>query len=85
MTTWEQRLAESERRQKAENILYALKSYFEAKSGLEKAYSDFLGSSPGYFLSSQQDEVETSAVEALDALEALIDERVSAALAKREG
>lgn len=79
---WEANLAQAERRQEAEKVFYAIKEYLDAQESLSKAYSEFEGSSPGYFMSDQQDSVERLAVGALDALEALIDRRVKLALEK---
>lgn len=68
-TTWEAKLAQAERRQEAEKVFHAIKEYLDAQESLSKAYSEFEGPSPGYFLSDQQDSVERRAVEALDAEE----------------
>jgi len=84
MKRYEDFKAEAIRAGEAEEIMYALVSYMRAMNDRSEAYSRYDGPSPGYALRGEDQAVSNAAVDAVEAVEKIVDRRTATLRARVE-
>lgn len=84
MKRYENFKAEAIRAGEAEEIMYALVSYMRAVDDQSEAYSRYDGPSPGYALRGEDQAVSNAAVDAIEAIERIVDRRTAELRARVE-